>query len=93
MKELETSQHIELRFDENFLKENHYGLNEVFVNDEIRLNNLDFREYMEVTRRVILGRSVNADKISIQEQDAVIQGGEYQEFPYTNGRGIMISFR
>ena len=87
MKELETSQHIELRFDENFLKENHYGLNEVFVNDEIRLNNLDFREYMEVTRRVILGRSVNADKISIQEQDAVIQGGEYQEFPYTNGRG------
>ena len=86
MKELETSQHIELRFDENFLKENHYGLNEVFVNDEIRLNNLDFREYMEVTRRVILGRSVNADKISIQEQDAVIQGGEYQEFPYTNGR-------
>lgn len=87
MKELETSQHIELRFDENFLKENHYGLNEVFLNDEIRLNNLDFREYMEVTRRVILGRSVNADKISIQEQDAVIQGGEYQEFPYTNGRG------
>ena len=87
MKELETSQHIELRFYENFLKENHYGLNEVFVNDEIRLNNLDFREYMEVTRRVILGRSVNADKISIQEQDAVIQGGEYQEFPYTNGRG------
>lgn len=87
MKELETSQHIELRFDENFLKENHYGLNEVFVNDEIRLNNLDFREYMEVTRRVILGRSVNADKISIQEQDAVIQGGEYQEFPYTNSRG------
>ena len=87
MKELETSQHIELRFDENFLKENHYGLNEVFVNDEIRLNNLDFREYMEVTRRVILGRSVNADKISIQEQDAVIQGGEYQEFPYTNGWG------
>ena len=86
MKELETSQHIELRFDENFLKENHYGLNEVFVNDEIRLNNLDFREYMEVTRRVILGRSVNADKISIQEQDAVIQGGEYQKFPYTNGR-------
>lgn len=87
MKELETSQHMELRFDENFLKENHYGLNEVFVNDEIRLNNLDFREYMEVTRRVILGRSVNADKISIQEQDAVIQGGEYQEFPYTNSRG------
>ena len=87
MKELETLQHIELRFDENFLKENHYGLNEVFLNDEIRLNNLDFREYMEVTRRVILGRSVNADKISIQEQDAVIQGGEYQEFPYTNGRG------
>ena len=87
MKELETSQHIELRFDENFLKENHYGMNEVFVNDEIRLNNLDFREYMEVTRRIILGRSVNADKISIQEQDAVIQGGEYQEFPYTNGRG------
>lgn len=87
MKELETLQHIELRFDENFLKENHYGLNEVFVNDEIRLNNLDFREYMEVTRRVILGRSVNADKISIQEQDAVIQGGEYQEFPYINGRG------
>ena len=87
MKELEMLQHIELRFDENFLKENHYGLNEVFVNDEIRLNNLDFREYMEVTRRVILGRSVNADKISIQEQDAVIQGGEYQEFPYTNGRG------
>lgn len=86
MKELETSQHIELRFDENFLKENHYGLNEVFVNDEIRLNNLDFREYMEVTRRVILGRSVNADKISIQEQDAVIQGGEYQDFPYTKGR-------
>lgn len=74
MKELETSQHIELRFAENFLKENHYGLNEVFVNDEIRLNNLDFREYMEVTRRVILGRSVNADKISIQEHDAVIQG-------------------
>ena len=44
------------------------------MNDEIRLNNLDFREYMEVTRRVILGRSVNADKISIQEHDAVIQG-------------------
>ena len=62
MKKLEASQDIKLRLDKKFLKENQYGLNEVFVNDEIRLNNLDFREYMEVTRRVLLGRSMNADK-------------------------------
>ena len=87
MRKLEIVQHIELRFDEKFLQKNHYGLNGVFRNEEVRLNHLDFREYMEVTRRVILGRSMDADKISVNGQDVVIVGGEYQEFPCTHYRG------
>ena len=82
LKELSSSDISGLKFDEIFMKENKYTLKEFFSKDEIELKNVDFTQYREVTRQVLLGRIMNADAIAVDSIDVGIKGGEYEEFPY-----------
>lgn len=82
LKRLRSSDIKELKFDDHFIKDNDYTLADVFSKDEIELKNVDFIQYQEVTRQVLLGRIMNADNIAVDSLGVNIKGGEYEEFPY-----------
>ncbi|MBQ8327580.1 MAG: hypothetical protein IJX86_10940 [Lachnospiraceae bacterium] len=82
LKVLGSSEIKELKFDDIFIKENEYSLKEIFSKDAIELKNVDFTQYQEVTRQVLLGRIMNADTIAVDDLVVDIKGGEYEEFPY-----------
>lgn len=82
MEKIEASQNIELTLDKKFLEKNKYSLNDLLFKEQICLNNVDFRNYMEITRRAILGRCIAADEIKVENINVVIQGKESQTLPY-----------
>ncbi len=82
LKELGSSEIKELKFNDTFMKENNYTLKEFLGNDEIELKNVDFTQYQEVVRQVLLGRMMNADIIAVDGLCIDIKGGKYEEFPY-----------
>lgn len=83
LKVLSSSNILELKFDDIFMKKNEYTLKEIFSKDEIEFNDVDFTQYKEVTRQVLLGRIMNADNIVVDCLGVTIKGGKYEEFPYT----------
>lgn len=81
LKRLCASQNIKLTFDKKFLENHSYNMNDIFSKDTIVLSETNFMEYQEITRQVILGRSMYAEKIKVNDLTVEIRGGEYQEFP------------
>ena len=53
-----------------------------FINSaECTLQNVDFRKYEEVYRRIILGKLIDVKTIEVIDDSLTIQGATYQEFP------------
>ncbi len=45
------------------------------------LNDVDFRKYEEVYRRILLGKFIDVNSIEVTDNNVVIQGANYQELP------------
>ena len=48
---------MKITLDKNFVEKNKYILDDIFSKEQLWLNDVDFRSYMEITRQTILGRS------------------------------------
>jgi len=48
---------------------------------DFALENVDFRKYEEVYRRVLLGKLLNVKTIEVVEDNLTVQGANYQELP------------
>lgn len=79
LKKMEISQCKNLIFEKNFVEKNKYTLNDLLSDNNIYLKNIDFRKYQEIIRHIILGRSVVATRIKVEDLNITIQGEEYQE--------------
>ena len=62
LRKLKISQNMKITLDKNFVEKNKYILDDIFSKEQLWLNDVDFRSYMEITRQTILGRSITADE-------------------------------
>ena len=70
---------MKITLDKNFVEKNKYILDDIFSKEQLWLNDVDFRSYMEITRQTILGRSITADEIKVEDLNVIIRGGKCQE--------------
>lgn len=55
LSKLKISQNMKITLDKNFVEKNKYILDDIFSKEQLWLNDVDFRSYMEITRQTILG--------------------------------------
>lgn len=79
LRKLKISQNMKITLDKNFVEKNKYILDDIFSKEQLWLNDVDFRSYMEITRQTILGRSITADEIKVEDLNVIIRGGKCQE--------------
>ena len=78
LSKLKISQNMKITLDKNFVEKNKYILDDIFSKEQLWLNDVDFRSYMEITRQTILGRSITADEIKVEDLNVIIRGGKCQ---------------
>ena len=76
LRKLKISQNMKITLDKNFVEKNKYILDDIFSKEQLWLNDVDFRSYMEITRQTILGRSITADEIKVEDLNVIILGGK-----------------
>lgn len=54
---------------------------ELMKNAEFSLNNIDFRKYEEVYRRILIGKLINVNSIKVNDSSMLVHGSDYSELP------------
>jgi len=80
--------HSEINIDlfvDDALKKSNVRCCDLFQNSNVRIDDADFRNYREITRQIIVGRLLGADKIEIDGDSITISGdAKIVEFPFAN---------
>lgn len=56
-------------------------INELMKNAEFSLNNVDFRKYKEVYRRILIGKMIDVGSIEVNDRSISVHDSNYSELP------------
>lgn len=56
-------------------------LEELMKNNNFTLNDIDFRKYEEVYRRILLGKLIDVETINLSDNALTVQGSNYNDLP------------
>ncbi|ADZ82103.1 HD domain-containing protein [Cellulosilyticum lentocellum] len=56
-------------------------IEDIIQGQELEIRNCDFRDYMDVSRQIILGKAIGAKMVSVRDNCLKLAGGEFIEFP------------
>ena len=56
-------------------------LTEIFDREILNLEQVDFRNYKEYTRQILIYKLLNAEKITLKDGTLLVEGAKYSEFP------------
>lgn len=76
------TEYSKARIDRLLLGDKEKTIQDLFDEKLLSILNTNFLEYQEVTRQILIGRMMNADKVSVDENILSIFGGCYIKFKY-----------
>lgn len=65
------------------LGDNKISIQDLFNERTLSIENVNFLQYQEITRQILLGRMINADKLSVEEDKVFVLGGTYKKLQYS----------
>ena len=80
-KQLCDTELFNIPFPEKFNFDKELTINELIHNKKLLFSNINFKNYREVYRRILISKLINVDSIKIQGTSLSIEGSNYCEFP------------
>lgn len=68
-----------LLYEDNNLKKSNVEIQNVFTDDIICIENVDFRRYREISRHIIFRKAISADRITVNNDRVSIQGSTFSD--------------
>ncbi|WP_286080503.1 hypothetical protein [Parablautia intestinalis] len=65
------------------LSDNKISIQDLFNERTLSIENTNFLQYQEVIRQILIGRMINADKLSVEEDKVFVLGGTYTKLQYS----------
>lgn len=70
-------------YEDEYLKKSNVKIQNIFDDDNICIENTNFRKYREISRNIIFRKAIGADRIIVDNDNVYIQGGElYNLLPF-----------
>lgn len=80
---IKDTEYSRAKIDGLSLGDNKISIQDLFNERALLIENVNFSEYSEITRKILIGRMADADKLSIDEDKVSIFGGTYTNLPYS----------
>lgn len=65
------------------MSDNKISIQDLFNERTLSIENTNFLQYQEVIRQILIGRMINADKLSVEEDKVFVLGGTYTKLQYS----------
>lgn len=79
---IKDTEYSKVKIDGLSLGDKKLSIQDLFNEKLLFLSNANFPQYQEVTRQILIGRMINANKLSVEEDKVSIFGGAYTKFQF-----------
>lgn len=80
---IKDTEYVKARIDGLTMGDNKISIQDLFNEKTLLIENVNFLQYQEVIRRILIGRMINADKLSVEEDKVFVLGGTYTKLEYS----------
>lgn len=80
---IKDTEYAQVEVDELALGDNKILMQDLFNARNLSIENVNFLQYREVIRQILIGRMINADKLLIEEDKMFVAGGTYTKLQYS----------
>lgn len=80
---IKDTEYAKARIDGLALGDNKISIQDLFNERTLSIENANFLQYQEVMRQILIGRMINADQLSVEEDKVFVVGGTYEKLHYS----------
>lgn len=81
---VKNTKYSKAKIDALSLGDKKISIQDLFNENLLSIFDTNFLEYQEITRQILIGRMINANKVSVEEDKVSVFGGVYSRLPYSN---------
>ena len=80
--DIATSEENDIFFPDDSLS--HLKIADLVSNEETKIENVNFQEYQEISRQILLGKCINSDLVIVHDDNLYVKSSNYTDIPMGN---------